>query len=416
MRIACCGFVSSSSGSGSGARYLILQELLDRGYEVDFFTDKKITLANLQQTLQHPNFRVLGVTNKEIFMPFIRRCLPKQLRPTFDRNIAALVQNLFGKYKDRRLLSSKIESSHRNRKYDLLVFLGLYAPFAISSLKVISWVQGPPQTEEDYIRSLKNIFIKYCGWYLYYKVIIFYLLKKTDLRSALKYTDLYICGSQWSQDRMIDYGIHPKKVRVLPYPVDLDLMVPDISGEDTSREDRMKTFLWLGRIDSRKRFDLLIEAYLLLLKERQDVLLNIVGKFRFEGYKHLVDTFPYPNNIKYDPPIKREEVPSLIKSCDFLIQPSEGENFGSSVAEATSCGIPVIVGPTNGTKDYIDSHSFVFQEYTVQALKNTMLIALESLDSAPKGTKMGIRRTAESNFHVGKIVDDLEKILNDVLT
>ena len=37
----------------------------------------------------------------------------------------------------------------------------------------------------------------------------------------------------------------------------------------------------------------------------------------------------------------------------MLAQPSDEENFGSSVAEAQACGLPVIVGATNGNADYL---------------------------------------------------------------
>ncbi len=115
-----------------------------------------------------------------------------------------------------------------------------------------------------------------------------------------------------------------------------------------------KVFLWLGRSEPRKRLDLLLEAYGLLLQGRQDVRLKIIGGFVWaSGYKQLIDRFEYPEYLKYQPSIDRAKVPELMAQCDMLIQPSEGENFGFSVAEALCCGLPVIVGPTNGTKDFI---------------------------------------------------------------
>ena len=58
-----------------------------------------------------------------------------------------------------------------------------------------------------------------------------------------------------------------------------------------------------------------------------------------------------------------QEVPALLREATVLVQTSENENFGSSVAEALACGTPVVVGPSNGTADYIDEHSMIFGDY-----------------------------------------------------
>jgi glycosyltransferase involved in cell wall biosynthesis len=175
--------------------------------------------------------------------------------------------------------------------------------------------------------------------------------------------------------------------------------------------------LWLGRSEPRKRLDLLLEAYKLLLVERQDVLLKIIGGFSWaEGYKKLIDEFEFPEYINYLPSIPRTKVPELLAQCDFLIQPSEGENFGTSVAEALCCGLPVIIGPTNGTKDYIGSSSFVFDEYSPQSLKDTMLRAIQSIEQEREKLSHEARLIAEANFDLSIVTDRLEEILREVLT
>jgi len=208
---------------------------------------------------------------------------------------------------------------------------------------------------------------------------------------------------------MIAYGIPPKSIKVLPFPIDMQLF--DQRHQTKKEATTRKTLLWLGRIEPRKRFDLLMEAYALLLKERQDVHLKVVGNFKHvKGYRKLLDFFENSEFVEYTAHLDRSQVPNLIKQCDVLIQPSEGENFGSSVAEALCCGLPVIVGSTNGTKDYISSTSFVFEEYTPESLKQTMIKAIEAVSQNPELLAEDARQTAEKNFDVLKVVDDLEDI------
>ena len=176
-------------------------------------------------------------------------------------------------------------------------------------------------------------------------------------------------------------------------------------------------FLWLGRSEPRKRLDLLLDAYALVLKERQDVKLKIFAGFSWApDYKKLIDRFEEPEYLEYQPYIDRAKVPQLMSECDLLIQPSEGENFGTSVAEALGCGLPVMVGQTNGTKDFISSSSFVFEDYTPESLKEAMLQAIKAVEQKRESLALDARKTAEQNFDVSKVIDDLEEIFDKALS
>jgi glycosyltransferase involved in cell wall biosynthesis len=255
--------------------------------------------------------------------------------------------------------------------------------------------------------------ISLCGQLVYFKLKFGYYLKNISVKSQIRNSDILICGSQWAKDQFVSiYNLSPKAVQTLPYPVDMSQFKPNKSLHEYKSHDDNKVFLCLGRSDPRKRLDLLLEAYELLLNERRDVTLKIIGGFSYaEGYKKLIDEFKFPEYLEYQQSIDRSQVPEFMASCDILIQPSEGENLGTSVAEALSCGLPVIVGSTNGTKDYISASSFVFEEYTPQSLKETMLIAIKSIEHDREKLCREARASAEKSFDLSKIVDSLEEIL-----
>jgi len=71
--------------------------------------------------------------------------------------------------------------------------------------------------------------------------------------------------------------------------------------------------------------------------------------------KNLSKHLPFTDRLRWEKGIPREAVPALLHRHDVLVQPSDEENFGSSVAEAQACGLPVIVGHTNGNADYLCS-------------------------------------------------------------
>ena len=226
-------------------------------------------------------------------------------------------------------------------------------------------------------------------------------------KRQLKNTDFIVSGSQWTLEKWVEFGADKKYIQALPYPINLSLFKPR-GGEYTKSK---KNLLWLGRITPRKRLDLLLDSFILLMKERRDIYLKIIGHFPYaKGYKKLIESFPFLDHIEYKESISYSEVPKIMQDIDILIQPSENENFASSPAEALCCGVPVIIGPLNGTKDYINPHSIVFEDYTAEALKKAIVSLLKNLESNSAQISAEARKTAEYHFDVRHIADEIEKI------
>lgn len=406
LTIACFGMVEKNAGSGVGAHFLTLEELLKRGVQIDFYSTKNFPFP--PELLKYNNFKHFQVNQ-----PFLA---------SLADFIYGANNILFVRYSQEKLLKKKILETHQPKKYDLLLCLQWRPLFKIEDIPLIAWAPGPKQTQIHFIRKLRKTIISLCGISLYIKLEIFYNFFRAGAAS-IEYSkmDILICGSQWSKeqliekDRIVKYGLEPKSVKVLPYPVDINFFKFNSPRPNKKRSDN-KVFLWLGRSEPRKRLDLLLDAYTLLLQERQDVQLKIIGRFGWApGYKKLLDRFEFPEYLEYQPCVDRAKVPELMAQCDILIQPSEGEDFGFSVAEALCCGLPVIVGSTNGTKDFISSSSFVFEDYTPECLKKNMLEAIEAVEQEREKLALDARETAEKNFNVSNIVDSLESIIQEAI-
>ena len=379
LRIACYGRIDKNSVSSMVASYYIVEELLKRGHEIDFYGEKNYMYP--EELLKYENFHHIEVSLKSPITKSLRSFINNS--PYLEGQISALLKVLFLTRLFELAVQRAIFSNHQNQKYDSLFFADFYCPFKVNELPVVTWVPDPTDTEWYFIRKQKKSVINLCGISLYLKKKAFCTLKNNRRRSDLrKNSDIVICGSQWAKEQhLAALNFQPELVNALPYPVDTDVFQPQQHQTEPKQDDR-KTFLWLGRIEPRKRLDLLLDAYKLILQERQNVKLKIVGsaKQEFAGYKKLLDRYEYRHLIDYQPSIERSKVPELMRQCDVLIQPSEGENFGTSVAEALCCGLPVVVGLTNGTKDFISPSSFVFEDYTAESLKKTMLEAVESIE------------------------------------
>lgn len=408
LRIACYGFVDKNAGSCARAHFLMLEELVNRGMEIDFFGYRGFNRAEALES--YPNFRYIDLPSASPVDSWMSK-LPSGISKVLYPFLNILFNDSLHANSTQRVMLTE----HTSANYDILIFLGLYAPFRLEDVPVVSLIQGAVGAEWTLIRKHRKTIIKFCGRTLYSKVKMYYAVKDRIARTKLDFTDVTLCTSQWTRNQAVQSGANPDNVYTIPYPLELDKFSPR-TGLSNKSSNQEKILLSLGRLDPRKRLDLLLDAFALVLQERDDVLLKVIGGFNYaSGYHRMIEEFPFPEKLLYQPATPQSHVPQLMQSCDLLVQSSEGENFGSSVAEALCCGLPVVVGPTNGTKDYLGDSSFVFDDYTPESLKNTIIQALAAIDKDPDLLSTKARAAAEKNFDVNVIVNHFQDILAEVV-
>ena len=166
--------------------------------------------------------------------------------------------------------------------------------------------------------------------------------------------------TQREKERLIDfYGAPPDKIGVVPCGVDLELFCP--MDQATARlqlgfnpDDTLALFV--GRYDSMKGLDRLIEA-MRYLKHRRHLRLIIVGGDGIhtpEGQRllGLARTFGVEESIAFSGRIEQKDLPVYYNAADVMVMPSHYESFGLVSLEALACGIPVVATPV-GVMDTI---------------------------------------------------------------
>jgi len=401
MRVACYGLAERDAGSVASANFLLLEELVSRGHEIDFYA--KSDYVRPQGLLQYSNFHYKGVLLEN--SSAVRSALPRFVGDGLHR-----IADEWLHARHLKAIGKLARNSHREAPYDAMLFLGVEPQFDTGSIPTVSWPQGPPQTEWKAIRRLKNQIITHAGRLLYWKLCAYYAYRQRVQRRDLQRANDVISVSEWSRQYIKEAGVPDQHTHVIPYPFDLNLFDPD--NDAAPLHPGRSTFLWLGRIDPRKRLDLMLDAFKYLVQCRQDVHLEVVGRLNYApGYKKLIDNFPYPSHLTYREHVPRAEVPPLMNAVDVLVQPSENENFGSSVAEALCCGTPVILGPTNGTAEFCGDAAFQFDTYRPEALYQQMKLSLEVLDHSDSDLSTLARQTAEKHFDPKHVVSQLEAVL-----
>jgi glycosyltransferase involved in cell wall biosynthesis len=398
LRIACSGLVGSEHGSAASMGFEVLQELLRRGHVVDFFSKRAYVYPE-------PLLRYPGFNYHDCDQPLADRLI-SYLRPESVQWFGMRLGNVAYM---RRVVRT-MARCHRHRSYDCELFLGQWAYGRVPEVPVVSWVQGAPGTDSRSVIRHAATIRKLCGWKEYAKLRAYSGYRGSRFgRPPFEATDISICGSVASKDLLVAlYGLSPLKIRVLPYPIDLEAFRPAAGA----RAGPTAELLWVGRIVPRKRLDLFLDAGARLIQEGCDVRLAIVGGFPFaRGYRELIERFPFPARLTYAAHLSRSDVRRRMQTASVLVQPSEEEDFGSSIAEALACGTPVVVGPSNGTRAYIGDGGACFEEYSADSVARAIGRVLALIAAYDHALPAEARKAALEHFSINRIVDGLEAIL-----
>lgn len=398
MKLAVSGYVSAQEGSVASANALLLRSLLEDGHEVDFFS--KPSFVDPRPCIgENERFRFVCTDNVG----------PDRFRARVQKvPLLGFLACRWDCATYERLLLKKMRQEHETRRYDLCLWLGDYVPGRVKNLPMISFAQGPPGTDARSIVARYGEIRKLAGPR---KALQWLMLARLRLSSiglpGLKHSDHIIVGSEQSKKTLTNvYGVSESRVSTLPYPIDLNMFRPAEKSPDAAHSELR--VLWLGRIIPRKRLDLYLQGLEIAIRQGLRVKATIVGGTGFvPGYEKLIDSFPFPDRLSWIRSLPRTQVPELLRQHDVLAQPSDEENFGSSVAEAQACGLPVIVGHTNGNADYLCERDIHLADDRPQTFANALMRLGGHLPGAP----INSRRLAEKHFDLGNVTSRITQIL-----
>ena len=400
MRLACYGWVDEDGGSVASAGHVVLAELVRLGIEVDLFAH--------QDHIPRPRhlppgaFRYFGFAQPR-WLDRVDR-LPGRLPLGLRKLLDPVYRRSW-----RTVYEVAVRREHRARPYDAVLNLHTQQIFSVDGVPNVTWLQGPFHTEVEAIRRLRRKIVAGSSHRFYLGLLAYYAYTQSLATHRKVKADCVIVPSNWARGRLVErLGINVP-VHALPYPIDLERFSP--SPRLAQRCER-PMLLWVGRIDPRKRLDLLLEAFPLIKQEVPAARLKIVGRLGYApGAIQLLGRNPFGRDIEYVGEIPRSEVVPLLREASLLVQPSENENFGSSVAEAQACGTPVVIGPTNGTRDYIDANSSVFASYDPPSLAEAVVQTVHRHCTNPMKSQKSARDSAEKWFSPSSVATRLIEIL-----
>jgi glycosyltransferase involved in cell wall biosynthesis len=177
----------------------------------------------------------------------------------------------------------------------------------------------------------------------------------------------WIAASSFTKETLVENGIDPKRVHIVPYGVRPERFQSRAGGA----EGRLK-LLFVGNLTQRKGIRYLLEA-LRLLDTRQ-VEATVYGwaghdMSLFHGFEDAV-------NLRLS--ASQAELAQAYASSDLFVFPSLAEGFGHVLLEAMAAGLPVAATNRTAAPDLIEhgDQGFVFQPESATAIAEAVEWAL----------------------------------------
>ena len=120
--------------------------------------------------------------------------------------------------------------------------------------------------------------------------------------------------------------------------------------------------LFVGRLKLRKGVDVLFDLLPEVFEKLPSFEFDVVGDDTIPvfGTKTIMDRYrdslmPYirQGRLRVHGKVQDDALPAFYNACDFFVAPSRFESFGLILAEAMSCGKPVIACRAGGMVDVV---------------------------------------------------------------
>jgi glycosyltransferase involved in cell wall biosynthesis len=174
-----------------------------------------------------------------------------------------------------------------------------------------------------------------------------------------------------------------------------------------------KIVLFMGRLHSDKRVDILIKSFAMVLKQEPKAFLLLVGPDggAYHALKQIITNLGIEDHCKWLGSITDlNEKINIYTSASCFVLPSDYEAFGIVILEAMAAGKPVIAANAGGPSEIIDENKtgFLFKRGDIDDLK-VKIIKILSDDVLAK--KMGENAAVKAeDFILPRIVDVIENL------
>lgn len=247
----------------------------------------------------------------------------------------------------------------------------------------------------------------------YIKKLLFWPLEYRVLRDAegVLFTSREECRlarkSFWpyrARERVISYGaVRPPSNGEGRLSQAFLSEYPELSGK--------RILLFLGRIHPKKGCDLLLRAFANIATEQPDLRLVFAGPDS-DGYQEELEKIAQSKGVQdrviWTGMLSGDQKYGAFYASDAFVLPSHQENFGIAVAEALSCGAPVLISrQVNIWQEIVEAGAGLAEDDTQEGTNQLLRQWVELSQEKRARMREAALPCFEGRFTVERSADDL---------
>jgi glycosyltransferase involved in cell wall biosynthesis len=238
-------------------------------------------------------------------------------------------------------------------------------------------------------------------------------------RWIVKECDAVVVGGTAAYQNMRFYGKSRSEIFMANQSTK-DLSMKKETEKKEFEASKKYVFLYLGRIIQLKGLDILLKAFYLLRKERNDVSLLVGGDGPFKGYCTELSEHIGLEDVNFLGNVKTDNLPEIYKRGSVFVLPSyfcknRYEAWGLVINEAMSMGLPIITTDAVGASfDMVvnEKNGLIVKENSVYelyfAMKKILTMDLEEM-------RKSSRRIYDEKNSYFKMASGFDKAIKHVI-
>lgn len=232
------------------------------------------------------------------------------------------------------------------------------------------------------------------------------------LRNELKRPNALIVPTPPIARELLEMGVKPKRMEIIPVGVDVDRFKRDGKGEEIRRRHGLegkRVLITVGRMSFEKKVDLIIKTIKSL---DDDVVLLVCGKGPMDKeWRQLAVDEGVSDRVVFAGFVPDDELISYYSCADIFITASKFETQGLTALEAMACEIPALCANGRAFTDVIKNgyNGYLF-ETTEEDCARVIKLGLENIESLKKGA----RETAEK-YSIQSTAESLDKLYKEII-
>jgi glycosyltransferase involved in cell wall biosynthesis len=406
MRLAWFGTIQKSGGVG-GVGNILLEGLLQKGIEVDYYDDERHCPIWL---CDYPNFHFISVHSNW------------EWNRWYSRNpFLAFVSGSFNRVKVYNKCVEKLVQAHSEIPYDFIFQLSQTELFSMGKyledlppLVVYPCVHAAGElfwhkAESSYALQSENFLMHY--------LVRGYLTLRTFLQKREIHKPRLIIGMSRRFNELIsrDYQLDSQKQAVLYHPIPSKSQEWIDLSDDMAQSRTIVNLLFVARISVRKGLQYIVELSHRLEDLSGKIQIFVIGgRSQWSDYtKHLSEL--NPKTSRYLGYMGQEQLNEVYKEADVLLLPSLYEPGGIVVGESLAKGMCVVVSDAVGSAEVIQEECVrSFSSGDMDDFENEVRQLIQDLQNDRSHLRILSRQEATNNFEPSKVVCDLVNLLSNI--